>query len=155
MPVMKPTQGIVALITLILITTIVGSTQAGPISLNESAKDKMIQPVAPVCDPRWYLSIGGGIDVNLGDHDLNQGLPPHYFNNTLTTAYIRAHDWNDVYDNAWRIQAEIGYALTGRVELFALFKYAHANADERTKGSEAIFDIVTTVNHYPITSEFD
>lgn len=134
-----------------------GSVLAGPEQMPVSSKDKEVQmeQAAAVCDPRWYFSIGGGIDVDLGSRDLNQALEPNYFNNTLTTAYINEHDWDDVYDNAWRIQGEFGYALTQHLEVFALFKYAHADADDRTRGSHADFLIVPPPTVFPISSEFD
>lgn len=111
---------------------------------------------AAECDPRWYLSIGGGVDVDVGSSDLNQGLAPHYFNNTLTTAYIKSHDWSEVYDNAWRIEGEVGYVLSQHLELFGSFKYAHADAASSATGSRAIFDIVIAPpTIFPLTTEFD
>lgn len=132
---------------------------AGPERFPDQSKEgKEVQMTQqpPVCDPRWYLSIGGGIDVDVSNSDLNQSLRPHYFNNTLTTAYIKSHDWNDVYDNAWRIQGELGYVLTEHLELFGLFKYAHADASDRTRGSRAIFDLLFVPPVvYPISTKFD
>ena len=123
------------------------SSFAGPESLPDYSKGKnpVIEEVAPVCDPRWYISLGGGIDVDLGGTDLT-----HNFDKDFTSfififpvasrAEIQSHDWNNVFDDAWRIQGELGYALTQHLEVFSLFRYAHADANGRTTGSRLFVD---------------
>jgi hypothetical protein len=49
--------------------------------------------------------------------------------------------------------------LTDHLEAFGLFKYAHADAMRRTRGSEVIFDLLNIIGgptfHFPISSEWD
>ena len=136
------------------------SSFAGPESLPDYSKGKnpVIEEVAPVCDPRWYISIGGGIDVDLGGTDLTHNFDKDFtsfflgFIPVASRAEIQSHDWNDAYDDAWRIQGELGYALTQHVEVFGLFKYAHADANGRTTGSRVFVD---GSGPLPLTSRFD
>ena len=93
---------------------------AGPVELSN---DKMVQPVAPVCDPRWYLSIGGGGEFNTGATDLQKSaiIAP----TGVPIGEIRAHDFSDAYDVAfYRVEAEVGSVLTDRIEIFGQFNYA-------------------------------
>lgn len=129
---------------------------AGPERLYDSSKDKTVMAPPPVCDPRWYISIGGGADFDSGRTDLNKAV----FGKSIapfTNAFIQKHNWNDVYNDAWRIQGEIGYVLTDHLEVFGLFKYAHAEATQRTRGSDVVFDIrpIGPRFDFPISSEWD
>jgi hypothetical protein len=139
---------------------IAATSLAGPESLPDYSKGKnpVIEEVAPVCDPRWYISLGGGIDVDLGGTDLTHNFDKDFFSFFLgifpdaSRAEIQSHDWNDAYDDAWRIQGEVGYALTQHVEVFGLFKYAHADANGRTTGSRVFVD---GSGPLPLSSTFD
>ena len=147
-----------ALSALLLSAGFITSSFAGPESLRDNSKDKMVQAVEqPICDPRWYISIAGGADFDSGRTDLNKAV----FGESIapfTNAFIQEHKWSDVYDHAWRIQGEIGYAWTEHLEVFGLFKYAHADATDRTRGSEVTTDfsfIGGPIFHFPISSEWD
>jgi len=135
----------------------VTTTFAGPEAISSKDKNPIVE-VPTACEPRWYLSIGGGADFDLGRTHINKsvfapGIAP------FTTAYIKEHKWNDVYDDAWRIQGEIGYVLTEHLEAFGLFKYAQADATRRTRGSEVTNDVLNLIGgptlHFPISSEWD
>jgi hypothetical protein len=138
---------------------IIHTAFAGPESLPDYSKGKnpVIEEVAPVCDPRWYISLGGGIDVDLGGTDLTHNFDKDFtsfflgFIPVASRAEMQSHDWSDVYDDAWRIQGELGYALTQHVEVFGLFKYAHADANDHATGSRVLIDGFT----FPLTREFD
>ena len=131
---------------------------AGPAAIQDYSKDKEV-PVRQeqICDPRWYVSVGGGGDFNIGNTALNQevrafGLAP------FTSAFIERHDFTDVYSDGWHAEGEIGYALTQHLEVFGNFHYAHAAADQRTTGSRVVTDFSpfggpTFV--FPLSSEFD
>src|SRR6266849_97640 len=82
-----------------------GSAYAG--SPDYSKGKNMVEP-APVCDPRWYISIGGGIDFDYGATDFVNGFDGG-LDNTGLAATIRERSYNDVYDNTlYRIQGEVG-----------------------------------------------
>jgi hypothetical protein len=114
---------------------------AGPEPSPDRSKDKEVQMVQqPVCDPRWYFSIGGGGDFNIGDNTLNEEVTVNgsraegssrFFD---SNAVVREHSFDDIYDNGWHAQGEVGYALTQHLELFGTFRYAHADAIGRTPG---------------------
>ncbi len=125
----------------------------------DRSKDKEVQMMqqAPVCDPRWYFSIGGGADFNVGDTSINKKVDA-FAVAFFTNGFIKEHSYDDVYDTGWRIQGEAGYALTEHLEIFGLFKYAHADAVNRTSGSAVVTDFSffggpTFV--FPIGSEFE
>ncbi len=136
---------------------------AGPEPLPDRSKDKEVQMVQqpPVCDPRWYFSIGGGIDVDLDGpnlnngflHDFRAGTPGGFFPARVDS---KSRDWSDGYDDAWRVQGEIGYALTQHLEVFGLFKYAQADASGRVTGSHLIVDARPFVfSDFPTSIAFD
>jgi hypothetical protein len=126
------------LLTLSLLSAggIFTNTFAGPEPISSKDKNPIVE-IPTACEPKWYLSIGGGADFDLGRTTLNKSVfAPEIA--PFTTVYIKEHKWNDVYDDGWRIQGEIGYVLTEHLEAFGLFKYAHADAARRTRGSEGI-----------------
>jgi hypothetical protein len=90
------------------------------------SKDKGMVQQAPVCDPRWYVSIGGGIDIDFQATDFVSGTDfepianePQFHEN------YKGRSYDDVFgDTLYRIQGEIGYVLNDHIELFGLFKYA-------------------------------
>jgi hypothetical protein len=139
---------------------IITTSFAGPESLPDYSKGKnVIEEVAPVvCDPRWYISLGGGIDVDLGGTDFTHGYDRDFtsfflgFIPVASRAELQANGWDDVYDNAWRIQGEVGYALTQHLEIFGLFKYAHADATNPALGSRVFID---GSGPLPLTRFFD
>src|SRR5437588_7433191 len=95
----------------------------------EPLPEKSVQPVAPGCDPRWYISIGGGLDIDFQAADFVSGTD---FTLESTTPPVvepqlelyKGRSYDDVYGNLYRIQGEVGYVLNDHIELFALFKYA-------------------------------
>lgn len=143
----------------------VPALMAGPEQLPDRSKEsknvEMVQP-PPVCDPRWYISIGGGGDFNIGDTHINDAVRRDFnvqffgFPFPVGSADIKSHNFDDVYDDGYHIQGEIGYALTQHLELFGSFRYAHADAANRTTGSSISVDfpgVFTGV--FPIESEFE
>lgn len=114
------------------------TTFAGVEVLPDYSKDKKtIVQQQPVCDPRWYISVGGGGDFDFGATDINHAFTSDFVAGVPVTAFIKSHDWNAVYDPAWRLQGELGYELMSHLELFGLFKYAQAAATDRATGSHA------------------
>jgi hypothetical protein len=91
----------------------------------DNSKEKMIQPMAPVCDPRWYVSFGLGIDFDTQVTSFVNGTTFEPFaGETNVQEHYKERSWNDAYDNSiYRVQGELGYVLTPHIELFGLFKY--------------------------------
>ncbi|MEY2480391.1 MAG: hypothetical protein QOI04_1318 [Verrucomicrobiota bacterium] len=127
-----------ALSTLLLTAGLITSSFAGPESLRDNSKDKMVQAVEPTCDPRWYISIGGGVDFNQGE--FSNGLVTTA---GLTDLDIKSRDWNDVYNNFFRGQVEVGYVLTNHIELFAQFRYTSASSNLVHGSTASLFGIST------------
>jgi len=103
----------------------IGALFAGPEPIGESSKDKnMVEQAAePECN--WYVSIGGGVDLDYGGTDfVREHTIPGNFG---TTFHIPATSWNDAFDTPYHIQAELGYALGRHVELFGRFNYDAAD----------------------------
>jgi hypothetical protein len=119
------------------------SLLAGPEQLPDRSKDKEVQmEQAQVCDPRWYISLGGGGDFIVGG-DLTHGFSrPVGIPTIIGTAPGRIRTattkWDDVYDDSWHIQGEIGYDLTRHIEIFGTFKYEHAEGVDRAGGNEVV-----------------
>jgi hypothetical protein len=109
---------VISLAAVGLIQTVV----AGPERIDNS-KDKFVAPV-PVCDPRWYISIGGSTDFPLGN--FSDGVTADI--NGEATLDVLSRDWDDVYSNWWDVRAEVGYVLTNHIELFGTFQYTHAES---------------------------
>jgi opacity protein-like surface antigen len=116
----------IAVATAVSLTT----TFAGPERMDTS-KEVIAPP--PVCDPRWYISIGGGTD-----------FPVSEFSNGLTETVggtdlaIKSRDWHDQYNNFLTVKGEVGYVLTDHIELFGNFQYEHGDS-ELQRGSMATF----------------
>ena len=160
----KPVRGaLLTAVALLFGQGILAPALAGPEALPDYSKGKnVMEQAAPVCDPRWYISIGGGIDVDLGGTNISHGFTEDFVVDTIfgpapARAEVKSHDWSDVYDDAWRIQGEIGYVLTRHIELFGLFKYAHADSTSRTTGSRIFVDTdgFLGVLEFPLTTEFE
>src|SRR5438445_13423084 len=73
------------------------SVFAGPVSLSDNSKEKMIQPVAPLCEPRWYVSAGLGIDIDTQATDFVQGTKFDPFGDDNSGGFIfqdyKGHSW--------------------------------------------------------------
>jgi hypothetical protein len=108
------------------------SAFAGPEPMDHS-KVVMTQP--ELCDPRWYVSVAGSVDFNVGS-EFSSGINDEAVGNSDLT--ILKRDWDDVFENVWNVQVEVGYALTNHIELFGNFRYEHADSKIVT-GSVADF----------------
>lgn len=130
------------------------NTFAGPEPLPDSSKDKNPIVEIPICNPRWYFTIGGGADINVGG-TLNNGLTRDLIPQVpgLVTVFVKHHDWSDVYDMGYRIQGELGFVSNDYLEFFGLFKYEHQDASDRTRGSFA--DVLFGRFDIPFSSKFD
>jgi hypothetical protein len=98
------------------------SAFAGPEPMDHS-KDKVVM-TQPMCDPRWYVSIAGSVDFNLGS-EFSSGFDEEVGNSTTT---ILKRDWDDAYSDWYNVQLEFGYVLTNHIELFGNVRYEHANS---------------------------
>ena len=106
------------------------SSFAGPEPI-DSSKDKVVMAPPPVCDPRWYISIGGSVDPDLGS-DFSNGFQETFIfdddDDDTVDVDIVARDWDDLYNDWWNVRAEVGYALTNHIELFGKFEYTRAES---------------------------
>lgn len=133
---------------------------AGPIEQSTQKNVQMEQ--APACDPRWYFSIGGGGDFNIGSTRINDRQMTDFIPVTVAgvgtfdtgSVNIKAHDFDQVYDTGYHVEGEFGYSLTQYLDIFARLRYSHADATDRTRGSTFTigFPVFAT---FPISSEFD
>lgn len=98
-------------------------------------KNEVVQQ-QPVCDPKWYISIGAGTDFDTEATDFFNSARALVFGGAVLLD-INSHTYENVYNtNFYRIQGELGYVLTRHIEVFGLFKYSHADS-EVTSGSTA------------------
>jgi opacity protein-like surface antigen len=97
----------------------------------DTSKEVIAPP--PVCDPRWYISIGGGTDFPISE--FSNGLTETVGRTDLV---IKSRDWDDVYNNFINIKGEVGYVLNDHIELFGNFQYSRAD-NELVRGSTATF----------------
>lgn len=120
------------LLVAILALSPLGLALAGPQPISDYSKDKnMVEQAAePECN--WYVSIGGGFDLDYGGTDF---IREHNFPGGLgfATLHIPARSWDDAFDLPYRVQAELGYALGEHVELFGRFTY-NAASGQTTDG---------------------
>src|SRR5438552_16419055 len=56
----------VAVSALLFVGGFLSSSFAGPERME--SKDKMVMAPPPECDPRWYISVGGSVDPDLGSN---------------------------------------------------------------------------------------
>jgi hypothetical protein len=98
------------------------SSFAGPEAIEP--KDKVVMPPPPVCDPRWYVSIGGSADLQFGN--FSSGVRDFAFGDEVI---VDSRDWGDVYEIGWNIRGEIGYVLNDHIELFGGFRYQRADSN--------------------------
>jgi hypothetical protein len=123
------------------------SGYGGPAAMTS---DKNMVQTAPACAPRWYVSIGGGLDLDYQATDLVNSTSFLPFAGSPFTEFYRGHNYDDVYgDTLWRVQGEIGYVLTSHVELFALFKYS--NGSGKRIGGEIDTD---GIESFPLSTRF-
>src|SRR4051812_32657751 len=100
-----------AIVSAILFGMAITTSFAGPEPLDHS-KDKVVMTQPAVCDPRWFISIGGSVDPDLGS-DFSNGLHETFVSSTprtngdndeddFTTTVdvdIRGRDWDDAYND--------------------------------------------------------
>jgi hypothetical protein len=101
---------------------ILTSAFAGPERID--SKDKMIM-APPVCDPRWYVSLGGSVDFDIGS-DFASGFTAEPIGAADVT--IVSRDYDNTFEGTYNIQGEVGYVLTNHIELFGTFRYTHAES---------------------------
>lgn len=110
----------------------VSSVFGGPEPIVDVGKDKNVgQQAEPECN--WYVSIGGGVDLDYGGTDfVREHTIPELFG--LATLHTPSISWNDAFDTPYHIQAEFGYALGQHVELFGRFTYDAADGQTTDGG---------------------
>lgn len=93
---------------------------------------------------RWTLSLRGGLDLPLsGDfHGGSRGTVL-----TLPTT-VEAKDYGDVYGSTYRGEAQIGYGVSERVEIFASGSYAKKSADLLQVGNVGGLDLNAQFGDY-------
>jgi hypothetical protein len=143
----------------------------GPEGVSSKEKNPIVE--VPTCNPHWYVSVSGGADINVGGDlnnshtailnpvgsPLNPFIGPGASTFPVVTEFVAHHNWDDVYDTGYRAEAEAGWMATEHFDLFVLFKYEHATADDRTHGTNLAvnfgppFDGGPTLV-FPITSKF-
>ena len=111
----------------------------------------MAAPARAECDPRWYISIGGGIDLDYQATNFVNGTNfEPYAGDPFYQIQLGGHTYDDVFgDTLYRIQGELGYVLNDHIELFGLFKYAGGYG--QTFGD---IDYETSSGSYPIKTYF-
>src|SRR5205807_10234188 len=88
---------------------------------------KQVQAVEQVaCDPRWYISLGLGIDIDTQVTNFVNGTSfEPYAGEPYYQEQYKTRSYDDVYNNSiYRIQTEFGYVWSDHIELFAMGKYA-------------------------------
>ncbi len=110
----------------ILAIAAIGPASAGPQPISDYSKDKNMVEQAAVPECNWYVSLGGGFDVDYGGTEfMRQHVIPSVFGvATLRTPSI---SWDDAFDTPYHIQGELGYALGQHIELFGRFTYDAAS----------------------------
>ena len=135
------------------------SILAGPEPLPDHSKDKVQMVEQPtVCDPKWYISIGGNAEFDFGGSDFVNGTSESFdLGLAFFDAQIESQDYTDVYDQPfYSIEGEVGYVVTPHIEVFGQFKYSGSPGSDRTSGSEVFFDIIGIGSgSIPLTSRFD
>lgn len=134
---------------------IVPAMLAGPERMDYS-KDRAMVQQAPVCDLRWYISIGGGIDLDYQATDfVSRTEFQPYAGDPSYVIDLGGRKYDDAFgDTLYRIQGEFGYVLNNHIELFGLFKYAGGYADSYVAVD---YEGVSSsgVSAYPIGVYFD
>ena len=121
-----------SLTTAAIAVLIVASAWAGPEPVDTGKDKNVVQTAEPECD--WYVSIGGGVDVDYGATDfVREHTIPSLFGGA--TFHTPSASWNDAFDTPYRIEAELGYALGQHVELFGRFTYDAADGQTTDGGS--------------------
>src|SRR4051794_31409589 len=83
-----------------------GRLFAGPEPISD--KTMVAQPEPPECN--WYVSLGGGFDVDYGTTDF---VREHTIESVsgLATLHTPSTSWDDAFGTPYRIHGEFGYAL--------------------------------------------
>ena len=93
---------------------------------------------------RWSLSFRGGLDLPLGGDVPSGGVGTVL---GLPTT-VDAKNYGDVYGNTFRGEAQLGYGVSERVELFASGSYAKKSADLLRVGNVAGLDLNAQFGEY-------
>lgn len=93
---------------------------------------------------RWSLSFRGGLDLPLGG-DVHAGGVGSVLGLPTT---VDAKNYGDVYGTTFRGEAQIGYGVSERVELFASGSYAKKSADLLRVGNVAGLDLNAQFGDY-------
>ena len=158
-----------SLLTLGLFTPAFG----GPERIADNSKDK-VQLVEQPEEPKWYVSIGVGTDIDTGATDFSNGfnasflVPSGAFTNVIGAVTsgiipgrfegaelnIKSRSWDDAYSNFARIRAEVGRrVICKHFEVFGAFEYTHADAETVTGSSITAFFSSGNLE-FPIVSKF-
>jgi hypothetical protein len=99
-------------------------TFAGPEPIYSKDKNPIVE--IPTRNPRWYFSLGGSVDFDLGS-DFSSGFIAEPIGAADVT--ILSREYNDVFESpGLNIEGEIGYVLTRHIELFANVRYTHIDS---------------------------
>jgi hypothetical protein len=118
--------------------------------------------LAPLCAPRWYISLGLGLDIDYQATDFVNTTDCNPLGAGLSypaNEHLRGHTYNDIFNNElYRGQVEAGYVLTPQIELFAMFKYAagygHKQYGDHFNYRYSIFDPYNyTYTNVDVTNE--
>jgi hypothetical protein len=93
---------------------------------------------------RWSVSLRGGLDLPLGG-DVHAGGVGTVLGLPTT---VSARDYGDVYGTAFRGEAQVGYGVSERVELFAGGSYAKKSADPLQVGDVASLTLNAQFGEY-------
>lgn len=121
------------LVGMILGTGLGLTAWAGPEPIADYSKDKNIIEQKPEMECHWYISVGGGADVEFGGTEF---VRSHTVPDSLGLAVLHfgPRKFDDAFDTGYRIQAEFGHDLGEHIELFGRFTYNAANG-QTTEGS--------------------
>ena len=93
---------------------------------------------------RWTLSVRGGLDLPLSG-DFHGGSTGTVL--SLPTR-VNAKDYGDVFGTTYRGEAQVGYGVSERVELFASGSYAKTSADLLQVGDVGGLDLNAQFGDY-------
>ena len=81
--------------------------------------------MAPVCDPKWYFSLGLGTEFDTQATSFVDGTRfEPYSGDPSYQIDLKEHSYDEVFGNSfYRIQGELGYVLTPHIEVFGNFAY--------------------------------
>jgi hypothetical protein len=111
--------------------------------LSLPATSRAQEGASPI-EGRWSLSLRGGLDLPLGG-DFHGGAVGSVLGLPTT---VDAKDYGDVYGNTFRGEAQLGYGVSERVELFASGSYAKKSPDLLRVGDVAGLDLNAQFGEY-------